>query len=163
MRVDCDLVIHGGTVGTAADAFRADVAVRDGRIVALAESLEGGAERIDATGRLVLPGGIEAHCHIAQESASGLMTADDYATGSVSAAVGGNTCIVPFAAQHRGMGIGETLALYDSRAEGNSVLDWSYHLIVGDPTEAALAELPAAFARGVTSLKVFINGGASTV
>jgi dihydropyrimidinase len=55
------------------------------------------------------------------------------------------------------MGIGETLALYDSRAEGNSILDWSYHLIVADPTEAALAELPTAFARGVTSLKVFMT------
>ena len=150
-----DLAVRGGTVATAAGSFRADVGVRDGRIVALADALDA-PDVIDATGRLVLPGGIEAHCHIAQESAAGLMTADDYTTGSVSAAFGGNTCIVPFAAQHRGMGVTETLDLYDARSAGASVLDYSYHLIVSDPTEAALArELPAAFARGVTSLKVF--------
>ncbi|MGF1554342.1 MAG: dihydropyrimidinase [Paracoccaceae bacterium] len=154
-----DLVVRGGTIATVADVFAADVGVRAGRIAALAEpgTLDA-ADMIDATGRLVLPGGIEAHCHIAQESASGLMAADDYATGSTSAAVGGNSCIVPFAAQHRGMGVAETLALYDERASGRSLLDYSYHLIVADPTEAALAEeIPAAFARGVTSLKVFVT------
>ena len=152
-----DLVIKGGTVATASDTFRADVGVEGGRIVALGESLDG-AEVIDATGKLVLPGGIEAHCHIAQESATGGMTADDYRTGSISAAFGGNSCFVPFAAQHRGMGVTETLDLYDSRAQGTSVIDYGYHLIVADPTEKALKdELPAAFARGVTSFKVFMT------
>ena len=150
-----DLAIRGGTVVTASDTFRADVGVRGGRIVALADELDA-PDVIDATGKLVLPGGIEAHCHIAQESASGLMTADDYRTGSISAAFGGNSCFVPFAAQHRGMGVTETLDLYDGRAQGASVIDWSYHLIVADPTERVLREeLPAAFARGVTSFKVF--------
>ena len=133
------------------------VGIRGGRIVAIAADLDG-RDVIDATGLLVLPGGIEAHCHIAQESASGLMTADDYRTGSISAAFGGNSCFVPFAAQHRGMGVTETLDLYDRRATGASVIDYGYHLIVADPTEAALRdELPAAFARGVTSLKVFMT------
>ncbi|GIX14542.1 MAG: dihydropyrimidinase [Paracoccaceae bacterium] len=152
-----DLVIKNGTVATASDSFRADVGIRDGRIVALGEGLSA-AREIDATGRLVLPGGIEAHCHIAQESATGGMTADDYRSGSISAAFGGNSCFVPFAAQHRGMGVLETLALYDSRAEGASVIDYGYHLIITDPTEKALGEeLPAAFARGVTSFKVFMT------
>ncbi|SDZ94969.1 dihydropyrimidinase [Rubrimonas cliftonensis] len=152
-----DLAIRGGTVVTASDVFRADVGVREGRIVALAEDLRADDE-IDASGLLVMPGGVEAHCHIAQESASGVMTADDYFTGSVSAAFGGNSCIVPFAAQHRGMGVIETLDLYDGRAAPNSVLDYGYHLIVADPTEKVLAEeLPAAFARGVTSFKVFVT------
>lgn len=150
-----DLVIRHGTVVTATDTVRADIGIRDGRIAAIAETLENGAETVDATDRLVMPGGIEAHCHIAQESANGTMTADGYATGSVSAAFGGNSCFIPFAAQHRGMGIVETLDLYDTRATGQSVIDWSYHLIVGDPTPEALAELPAAFERGVTSFKVF--------
>ena len=152
-----DLVIRGGTVATAADTFRADVGIADGRISALGTGLDA-PDVIDATGRLVLPGGIEAHCHIAQESATGGMTADDYRTGSISAAFGGNSCFVPFAAQHRGMGVTETLDLYDSRATGASVIDWGYHLIVADPTEAVLREeLPAAFARGVTSFKVFMT------
>ena len=152
-----DLVIRGGTVATAADTFEADIGITDGRIAALGTGLAG-RETIDATGRLVLPGGIEAHCHIAQESATGGMTSDDYRSGSVSAAFGGNSCFVPFAAQHRGMGVTETLDLYDSRATGQSVIDWSYHLIVADPTETVLRdELPAAFARGITSFKVFMT------
>ncbi|MEZ5868536.1 MAG: dihydropyrimidinase [Defluviimonas denitrificans] len=152
-----DLVIRNGTVATASDTFKADIGITGGRITAIAESLSGERE-IDATGKLVLPGGIEAHCHIAQESATGGMTADDYRSGSISAAFGGNSCFVPFAAQHRGMGVIETLDLYDSRAEGASVIDYGYHLIVADPTEKALAEeLPQAFARGVTSFKVFMT------
>ena len=152
-----DLVITGGTVVTAADTFAADIGITGGKIAALGTGLEG-RDQIDATGRLVLPGGIEAHCHIAQESATGGMTSDDYRSGSISAAFGGNSCFVPFAAQHRGMGVTETLDLYDSRAQGASVIDYGYHLIVADPTEKVLTEeLPAAFARGVTSFKVFMT------
>lgn len=153
-----DLVIRGGTVATATETFRADVGISDGRIAALAESLDQAGDVIDAAGKLVLPGGIEAHCHIEQESGMGLMPADDYRTGSISAAFGGNSCIVPFAAQHRGMTIAETVALYDDRAAPKSVIDYSYHLIVTDPTELALTkELPDAFARGITSFKVFMT------
>ena len=99
---DFDLVIRDGTVATASDTFRADVGIRDGRIAALGERLDA-EDTIDASGKLVLPGGIEAHCHIEQESGMGLLPADDYRTGSISAAFGGNSCFVPFAAQHRGM------------------------------------------------------------
>ena len=71
---------------------------------------------IDASGKYVLPGGIEAHCHIEQESSSGLMTSDDYYSGSVSAAFGGNTCMIPFAAQHRGQSLKDVLGTYHDRA-----------------------------------------------
>lgn len=152
-----DLVIKGGTCVTASEMFAADVGITGGRISALGEDLQG-ADIIDARGKLVMPGGIEAHCHIAQNSATGGLTADDYTSGSISAAFGGNSCILPFAAQHRGMGVTETLDLYDSRAQGASVLDYGYHLIVSDPTPEVLThELPAAVARGVTSLKLFMT------
>jgi dihydropyrimidinase len=152
-----DLVIKNGTLVTASETFRADIGIRDGRIVAHGEDLSG-KDEIDATGKLVMPGGIEAHCHIGQESATGGMTADDYRSGSISAAFGGNSCFVPFAAQHRHMGVTETLDLYDSRAEGASVIDYSYHLIIANPTEEVLTkELPAAFERGITSFKVFMT------
>lgn len=154
---DFDLVVRGGTVVNACSTFLADVGIKDGKISALGLDLQG-RQTIDARDKYVLPGGIETHCHIAQESATGAMTADDYFTGSVSAAFGGNTTIVPFAAQHRGQTIPDVLELYDSRAAPKSVLDYSYHLIVTDPTEAALKEdLPAAFARGITSFKVFMT------
>lgn len=151
-----DLVIRGGTVATAETTFEADVAVTGGRISAIGEGLRA-ADEIDAAGKLVMPGGIEAHCHIAQESGMGLMCSDDYRSGSISAAFGGNSSFVPFAAQRKGWGILETLDIYDGRAAPNAVIDYGYHLIVADPTEAALAELPRAFDRGVTSFKVFMT------
>jgi dihydropyrimidinase len=77
-------MIFGGTLATATETYKADIGMKDGRIATLGTGLEG-RETIDATGKLVLPGGIEAHCHIAQESATGGMTADDYRTGSISA------------------------------------------------------------------------------
>ena len=88
-----DLVILGGTVATASDTFKSDIGVKDGRIVALAENLTDGDITLDAENKIVLPGGVEAHCHIEQESSSGIMTADDYKSGSISAAFGGNTTI----------------------------------------------------------------------
>lgn len=153
-----DLVIHGGTVVTPHETWVGDIGVTGGRIAALGEALEGGARRIDATGKVVVPGGIEAHCHIAQESSSGLMSADDYYTGSVSAAFGGNSSFIPFAAQQRGESVDAVLETYDSRAAPNSVLDYSYHLIISDPRPEVLAEeLPRAFGRGITSFKVFMT------
>ena len=151
-----DLVIRGGTIATAETTFQADIGVTDGKIAGIGEGLAG-QDVIDARGRLVMPGGIEAHCHIAQESGMGLMCSDDYQSGSISAAFGGNSSFVPFAAQRKGWGILETLDIYDGRAAPKSVIDYGYHLIVADPTEASLAELPKAFDRGVTSFKVFMT------
>lgn len=152
-----DLVIKGGTVVNTSATSRTDVGIKDGRIAALGIDLEG-QQIINASGKYVVPGGIETHCHIAQESATGAMTSDDYYSGSVSAAFGGNSSFVPFAAQHRGQTIPDVIKTYDERAAPKSVIDYSYHLIVTDPTESALKEdLPAAFARGITSFKVFMT------
>lgn len=153
-----DLIIKGGTVATASDTFVADVGIKNGQVAALANGLKGGASEIDARGKLVLPGGIESHCHIEQESATGAMTSDDYYSGSVSAAFGGNTTIVPFAAQHRGQSVRDVLRTYHDRAGPKSVIDYSYHLIISDPTEKVLKEeLPEAFEQGITSFKVFMT------
>ena len=96
-----DTVIRGGTVATAADVFSADIGIRGGRIVALGEGLSGG-ETIDASGKLVLPGGIDAHVHIDQPKKGGIAMADDFRSGTRSAAAGGTTTIMPFACQYRG-------------------------------------------------------------
>ncbi len=153
-----DLIISGGTVANSTETFSADIGIRDGRIVAIAEQLDDADRTIDATGKYVLPGGIEAHCHIEQESSGGIMTADDYYSGSVSAAFGGNTCFVPFAAQHRGQKLGDVLATYHGRAAPKSVIDYSFHLIVSDPTDEVLhEELPRAIGEGVTSFKIYMT------
>ena len=153
-----DLVIKGGTIATATDSYLGDVGIKGEKIAALAPDLEDAERVIDATGKFVLPGGIEAHCHIEQESSTGAMTSDDYYTGSVSAAFGGNTTIIPFAAQHKGQSLHDVVALYNDRAGPKSVIDYGYHLIVSDPTEEVLTkELPAIFKAGITSFKVFMT------
>jgi dihydropyrimidinase len=153
-----DLIVSGGTVANSTETFSADIGIRDGRIVAIAEHLEGAGRRIDARGQYVLPGGIEAHCHIEQESSGGIMTADDYYSGSVSAAFGGNTCFVPFAAQHRGQKLAEVLKTYHGRAAPKSVIDYSFHLIISDPTDEVLhEELPRAIEEGITSFKIYMT------
>jgi dihydropyrimidinase len=154
---DFDLVVRGGTVVTAADTFRADVGVRGGRIVALSEDLPRAAKEIDAEGRLVLPGGVDSHCHIEQLSGMGIWNADDFYTGTVSAAIGGTTTVIPFAAQHRGQSMRDVVAEYRERAK-KAVVDHAFHMIVSDPTEAVLAdELPALIRDGYSSLKLFMT------
>lgn len=155
---DYDLIVAGGAVATASDTFTCDIGIKDGRIAALASDLSGAAETIDARGKMVLPGGVEAHCHIEQESAAGIMTADDYKSGSISAAFGGNTTIIPFAAQHRGQSLRDVVKTYHERAAPKSVIDYAFHLIISDPTERVLGqELPALIMDGYTSFKVYMT------
>ena len=97
-----DLVIRGGTVATATDVFAADVGIPGEQVAAIGRGLAAGPHEIDATGRLVLPGGVDSHCHIEQLTASGLMNADTFASATASAAIGGTTTVIPFAAQHVG-------------------------------------------------------------
>ena len=153
-----DLKITNGTVANSAETFQADIGVKDGKIITIGKKLGDADKVVDANGKYVLPGGIEAHCHIEQESSSGLMTADDYYSGSVSAAFGGNTCFVPFAAQHRGESLKQVLRTYHDRAGPKSVIDYSFHLIISDPTNEVLhEELPRAIEQGITSFKVYMT------
>ena len=116
-----------------------------------------GRDEIDARGLLVLPGGVDAHCHLAQISSTGLLTADDVYSGSVSAACGGTTTIIPFAAQHRGQSLRQVVDAYHGEAT-RAVVDYCFHMIVSDPTEAVLGEeLPSLVRAGHTSFKVFMT------
>lgn len=155
---DFDLTIRNGRISTASDTYHADIGVRDGVIVAIGSGLAPGARDIDAAGRWVLPGGIDSHCHVEQLSGMGMMCADDFYSASVSAAFGGTTTIIPFAAQHRGDLLPEVVADYAKRAAEKAVIDYGFHLIVSDPTEQALKhDLPALIKSGITSFKVFMT------
>ncbi|RAI00041.1 dihydropyrimidinase [Acuticoccus sediminis] len=152
-----DLVIAGGTIATAADVFKADIGVKDGVITALGIGLEG-AETIDATGKYVLPGGIDSHVHIDQPSGEGIVMADTFETGTLSGLFGGNTTLLPFCVQEKGKSLRDALTAYHAKAEGNCYTDVSFHLVISDPTESVLGqELPAAVADGYTSFKVFMT------
>lgn len=153
-----DLVVRNGRVATSCDTFKADIGVVDGRIRAMASQLPAGKKDIDAGGRWVLPGGIDSHCHVEQLSGMGLMCADDFYSATVSAAFGGNTTIMPFAAQHRQDTVAEVLSDYRRRAEEKAVIDYGFHIIVTNADERALAvDLPRAIREGVTSIKIFMT------
>ncbi|MCR9255532.1 MAG: dihydropyrimidinase [Alphaproteobacteria bacterium] len=153
-----DKVITGGEIVTASDRYFADIGIKDGVIAAIGRDLDGAAEVIDAAGKLVLPGGIDSHCHIDQPSSSGAITADDFESGTRSAACGGTTMIIPFAAQHRGQSLRAVVQDYHARAEGKAHTDYAFHLIISDPTDQVLGqELPALIKDGYTSFKIYLT------
>lgn len=155
---DFDLVVRNGRIATASDVFDADIAVRDGVIAAIGKGLGAGKREIDAAGRWVLPGGIDSHCHVEQLSGMGVMCADDFYSATVSAAFGGTTTIIPFAAQHREMKIPEVVADYSRLAAEKAVIDYGFHLILANPDDTALqTDLPKAIRDGITSLKVYMT------
>lgn len=153
-----DVVLRGGTVATASDVFQADVAVRGGTVAALGTNLPRGRSEIDATGKLVLPGGVDAHAHIEQVSANGMLNADTWESATTSAALGGTTTVIAFAAQHVGMDLAQVVEEYAALARKGAVIDYAFHLIVADPTEKTLKEdIPALVKAGHTSLKAFMT------
>lgn len=156
MGTEFDLVIRGGTVATASDVFTSDVAIRDGEIVALGRDLGPGRDEIDARGRYVLPGGIDTHCHIEEPPAGDVHNADTFASATASAAAGGTTTVIPFCTQVKGGTITGNLRDYHRRA-GKALIDYSFHMIISDPSPAVLDELPGLIEEGHRSLKIFLT------
>lgn len=153
-----DLVIRNARVATASDTFDCDIGIRAGRIALLGEGLPAGRREIDAAGRTVTPGGVDAHCHLDQPMEGPAKMADDFLTGTRSAACGGTTTIIPFAAQIKGQSLEAAVVDYHGRAEGKACIDYAFHLIVSDPTPTVLEkELPALIAQGYTSFKVYMT------
>jgi dihydropyrimidinase len=150
-----ELVIRGGTVATASESFRADVGVDGGTITALAPSLPPGRREIDATGLLVLPGGVDVHTHLDAEVGS-VRTADDFESGTAAAACGGVTTICDYAWQGRGQTLTGAIEAWKAKAVGRSHIDYGFHVIVGDASDATLAEIPRLVDLGYPSLKVFM-------
>lgn len=153
-----ETIIRGGTVVTASDTFSADIGVSGGRITALGKTLGDAPEIIDATGLLVMPGGIDSHVHLDQPGAPGIVMADTFETGTRSAAIGGNTTVLPFCLQQKGQSLRQAIADYQAKANGNCYTDIALHLIITDPTPQVLGqELPALIAEGYTSIKIFMT------
>jgi len=153
-----DLTIRRGRVVTEGRVIEGDLGIHDGRLVEIGNGLAPGKRDIDAAGRWVLPGGVDSHCHVEQRSGMGMMCADDFYSATVSAAFGGTTTILPFAAQHRGLSVPEVLEDYSRRAAEKAVVDYGFHLILANPDERTLREdLPRAIREGITSLKVYMT------
>ena len=151
-----DLIIRGGTVVTASASFSADIGIRGEQITVVGENLPSAPNEIDASDRLVMPGGVDPHAHIEQMSGMGLMNADTFETATLSAAMGGTTSVISFAAQHPGMRLTDVVADYAARAERGAIIDHAFHMIVSDPDEVALSQdLPSLIDGGHRSIKIF--------
>lgn len=155
---DFDLVIRNARAVTASDIFLCDIGVRDGLIVQVGQRLGIGKCEIDAAGRYVTPGGVDGHCHLDQPHAEPIRMADDFDTGTLSAACGGTTTVIPFAAQAKGQSLRAAVDDYHKRAGGKARIDYAFHMIVSDPTPTVLhEELPALIQEGYTSFKIYMT------
>ena len=149
-------LITGGTVVTAADTFKADVLVIDEKIAAVGADLKaGGAKRIDAKGKYVIPGGIDVHTHM-ELPFGGTSSSDDFETGTIAAAFGGTTSIVDFAVQGMGEPLEKARDLWLRKARGKAVIDYGLHMIVRDVSDKVLREMDVMVKEGVSSFKLFM-------
>jgi dihydropyrimidinase len=150
------LLIRGGTVVTAADLYRGDVLVVDERIAAIGTSLEGAADRtLDASGKYVLPGGIDVHTHLDMPF-GGTTSADDFESGTIAAAHGGTTSIVDFAIQYKGQTLRQAWEAWMKKAEGKAAIDYGFHMIITDLPESVEKEMDGMVSEGITSFKLFM-------
>ncbi|HEY3850425.1 MAG TPA: dihydropyrimidinase [Steroidobacteraceae bacterium] len=153
-----DLAVTGGTVVLPQGPERLNVAVRSGRIAWIGADVVRARKTLDAAGRLVLPGGVDSHCHMDQQPWAGRSTADDFRSGTLSALCGGNTTIIPFAMQMRGQSLRQIVDDYHERARPKAHIDYGFHLIVGDPSPKVISEeLPQLIEEGCTSIKLFLT------
>lgn len=152
-----DLIIKNGTIVTLTETYKADIAVANGRIAAIGFNFpEDGAKVVDAEGKLVLPGAIDVHTHLAMPF-GGTVSADGYLSGTRAAACGGVTTVFDYAIQRKGSGIIETVEARRKLAEPEACVDIAFHCAVTDLAGGALLEeFEAAVAYGVPSFKCFM-------
>lgn len=151
-------LISNGTVVNADGSTRADVLV-DGETIAVVgrdlAGTTGSVERvIDASGKYVIPGAIDVHTHM-ELPFGGTFAKDTFETGTRAAAFGGTTTIIDFAVQSKGKSLREGLDAWHAKAEGRAYVDYGFHMIMSDVTDASLAEMDALVAEGVTDFKLF--------
>jgi dihydropyrimidinase len=150
-----DLVIRNSTVVTASDIMQADVGVKNGKIAAIADKIEGGKKSIDATGKYVFPAGVEIHTHL-DGILHGMRTVDDWYVSSVGAAYGGTATIVDFTMPREDQTLQETVDEFTERASGKSIADFAFTPIINRFTEEIYQEIPGMIERGIPSFKVFM-------
>jgi dihydropyrimidinase len=157
------ILISGGTIVTPEGTIEADVLVDGERVAALLQpgsDLSANAARsadrvIDAGGRYVLPGGIDAHTHM-EMPFGGTHSVDTFETGTRAAAWGGTTTIIDFAVQAKGTSLLSTLDKWHAKADGNCAVDYGFHMIVSDVNDSSLKEMESCIDAGVNSFKMFM-------
>lgn len=152
-----DMIIKNGNLVFAGEIIRADIAVKNGKICAIGTDIEyEGASVTDAEGRLVLPGAIDVHTHLAMPY-SGTISADDYFTGTRAALCGGTTTVFDFAGQESGERFADCLKRRNAMAEKDACTDYSFHLGVTDISKGILEGMEECVSLGVTSFKAYMT------
>src|SRR6202163_2638076 len=152
-----DTIIINGRVATATDTYTSDVAISDGKISAVGQSLprDNAGKIIDAAGKYVFPGGIDVHTHLDMPF-GGTNSADDFETGTRAAAFGGTTTLIDFAIQYKGQSLRTAFDTWMQKASSRAVSDYGFHCIITDLPDAQLAEMPQLVREGITSFKLFM-------
>jgi dihydropyrimidinase len=152
-----DTIIRNGTVVTASDTYRSDIGIEGDKIVAIAQTLnpENSTRVVDATNRLVMPGGIDVHTHLDMPF-GGTTSADDFESGTIAAAYGGTTTLIDFAIQYKGQTLRHAFETWMKKADGKAAIDYAFHCIITDITGAQLEEMGALVREGVSTFKLFM-------
>jgi dihydropyrimidinase len=154
-------LIRNGLVITASDEIAADVLIDGEQVVALAATGSSHAQGwnadtiIDASGKYVIPGGVDAHTHM-ELPFGGTFASDTFETGTRAAAWGGTTTIVDFAVQSMGSSLREGLDAWHAKADGRCAIDYAFHMIMADVNEGSLKEMETLVGEGITSFKLFM-------
>ncbi len=150
-------LVKNGTVVTAGDRYDADIYIDKGRITLIGQGLNIPADTVvDASGKLVMPGGIDVHTHLDMPF-GGTTSADDFESGTVAAAHGGTTTVVDFAIQNFGEGLFPAFEGWMKRAEGKAVIDYAFHMIVRELTDQVSGDMDRLTKHeGLTSFKLFM-------
>ena len=152
------LILTGGRVVNSGGQIDADVLIKDGKVEAIGDFSAlhiDGADRVDCTGRLLMPGGVDVHTHI-DSPMMGTTTADDFESGTRAAACGGTTTVVDFAMQTAGNTLLNSLEQHHRKAQGKAVIDYGFHMCITDLYDGATDEFADIMKSGVTSFKVFM-------
>jgi dihydropyrimidinase len=150
------LLFTGGTIVTADGSFEADVLIEDEKIVAVGTDIAAnGTETVNASGKLIMPGFIDAHTHMAMPF-GGTVTSDDWATGTAAAAAGGTTTIIDFALQEEGGTLAGAVEAWTEKARDKALIDYGFHVAITDLRDDVKTELPSLAAQGVASVKIFM-------
>ncbi len=152
-----DTVIKNGTIVTATDTYASDIGIAEGRIAAIAQALpaENAGKVIDASGRLLMPGGIDVHTHLDMPF-GGTTSSDDFETGTIAAAFGGTTTLIDFAIQYKSQTLRQAFETWMAKADGKAAIDYAFHCIITELGDAHLEEMGQLVREGVSSFKLFM-------